>query len=133
MDEFESFLIENMGKNFYLITPGGNPRDLLIHMGLIKKLKKIEAKYHCVNLEEIYKKRIHVGIKYLLNIAAFKAEIDCQFKLFHIPKETEVILFEGGGYMNDLYYGLVLLKGILKHSKEPVAVAPNSFWFKNRF
>ncbi|MGB9853850.1 MAG: hypothetical protein ACPLRY_03465, partial [Candidatus Bathyarchaeales archaeon] len=36
----------------------------------------------------------------------------------------------GGGYMNDLYYGLVLLKGILKRSKKPVGVAPNSFWFK---
>ena len=129
MDEFESFLTENMGKNFYLITPGGNPGDLLIHMGLIKKLEKIKAKYHCVNLEEIYKKRIHVGIKYLLNIAAFKAKLDCQFKLFQIPKEAEVILFEGGGYMNDLYYGFVLLKGILKDSKKPVIVAPNSFWF----
>lgn len=33
--------------------------------------------------------------------------------------------------MNDLYYGLVLLKEILKDSKKtPVAVAPNSFWFR---
>jgi exopolysaccharide biosynthesis predicted pyruvyltransferase EpsI len=131
MDEFESFLAENMDKNFYVITPGGNPGDILIHMGLMKKLKKIKAKHRCVNLEEVYKKRIRVGIKYLLNIAAFKAGLDCQFKLFHIPKESEVILFEGGGYMNDLYYGLVLLKGILKEYKKPVVVAPHSFWFRS--
>ncbi len=131
MDEFESFLAENRDKKIYVISPGGNCGDTLIHMGLTKKLKEIDADYIYMNLEEVYKKRISVGVKYLLNIASFKAGLGLHFRLFRIPREVELILFEGGGYMNDLYYGLVLLKEILKDSKKtPVAVAPNSFWFR---
>lgn len=131
MDDFESFLVENENKKIYVISPGGNCGDALIHMGLIKKLKGVNADYIYMNLEEVYKKRISVGVKYLLNIASFKAGLDLHFRLFRIPREVELILFEGGGYMNDLYYGLILLKEILKDSqKTPVAVAPNSFWFR---
>lgn len=131
MDEFESFLAENRDKKIYVISPGGNCGDALIHMGLVKKLKDVNADYIYMNLEEVYKKRISVGVKYLLNIASYKAGLDSPFRLFKIPREVELILFEGGGYMNDLYYGLVLLKEILKDSKKtPVAVAPNSFWFR---
>lgn len=130
MDEFESFLAENGNKKIYVISPGGNCGDTLIHMGLVKKLKGVNADYIYMNLEKVYKKRISVGVKYLLNIASFKAGLNPHFRLFRIPREVELILFEGGGYMNDLYYGLVLLKEILKNSKKtPVAVAPNSFWF----
>ncbi|MBX5321127.1 MAG: polysaccharide pyruvyl transferase family protein [Candidatus Bathyarchaeota archaeon] len=131
MDEFESFLVENGNKKIYVISPGGNCGDTLIHMGLVKKLKGVNADYIYMNLEEVYKKRISVGVKYLLNIASFKAGLDLHFRLFRIPREVELILFEGGGYMNDLYYGLVLLKEILEDSKKTsVAVAPNSFWFR---
>jgi exopolysaccharide biosynthesis predicted pyruvyltransferase EpsI len=129
-DMFESFLVQNKNKKMYVITPGGNNGDTLIHMGLIKKLNQIGADYVSINLDEMSRNQIIFGLKYLLDIAAFKIGIDRNFNLFNIPKETELILFGGGGYMNDLYYGFVLLKQILKNKKIPVAVAPNSYLFK---
>jgi len=130
MDEFESLLVENQDKKICVITPGGNHGDTLIHLGLIKKLNSVKADYCCVNLEDICRHRIHVGMKYLLKIAASKIGLDYAFKIFNIPRGTELILFEGGGYMNDLYHGFVLLKEVLENHKTPVVVAPNSFWFK---
>ena len=130
MDEFESFLAENRDKKFYVISPGGNCGDTLIHMGLIKKLKDFDIDYTCINLEKACKQHISLGVKYLLNITSFKTGLRRYFKLFEIPKGTGLILFEGGGYINDLYYGLILLREILDYSrKAPVAVAPHSFWF----
>lgn len=130
MDEFESFLAEKENEKFYVISPGGNCGDALIHMGLVKKLKDFNIEYTYINLEKACKQQVSLGVKYLLNIASFKAGLSRHFKLFKIPKGTGVILFEGGGYMNDLYYGLVLLREILKdYRKTTVAAAPNSFWF----
>ena len=130
MDELESFLVENRNKKIHVIMPGGNHGDTLIHMGLAKKLNEVKADYSCVNLEEICHHRIGVGLKYLLNIAAFKIGLDRGLELFNIPKGTELILFDGGGYMNDLWYGTIFLKQVLKKHKIPIAVAPQSFWFK---
>ena len=47
-----------------------------------------------------------------------------------IPKDTEIILFQGGGYMSDIWYGPVLLRQVLKHYNAPIVVGPQSFFFK---
>jgi len=129
MDEFESFLAENRDRMIYAVTPGGNHGDTLIHMGLLKKLREARANFRCANLEEVYGRRRLVGLKYLMNIAAWKMGIDRGFKLLEVPEEADLILFEGGGYMSDLWYGLVLLRQMLREHETPIAVAPQSYWF----
>jgi exopolysaccharide biosynthesis predicted pyruvyltransferase EpsI len=131
LDAFESFLVENRDDKICAITPGGNHGDTLIHMGLVKKLDELGIEYVCRNLEENYASRRADGLKYLLNIAASKVGMKGGFRLMDIPEDTGLILFEGGGYMNDLWYGLVLLREILRHHDQPIAVAPQSYWFKD--
>ena len=131
MDAFESFLAEHRDDKICAITPGGNHGDTLIHMGLVKKLDELGIEYVCRNLEENYTRRRAVGLKYLLNIAASRLGVDGGFRLIDIPEDTGLILFEGGGYMNDLWYGLVLLREILRRHDQPIAIAPQSYWFKD--
>jgi len=130
LDAFEAFLAEHGDDKICAITPGGNHGDTLIHMGLIKKLDELGIEYVCRNLEENYTRRRAVGLKYLLNIAASKLGRKGGFRLIDIPEDTGLILFEGGGYMNDLWYGLVLLGEILRRHDQPIAIAPQSYWFK---
>jgi exopolysaccharide biosynthesis predicted pyruvyltransferase EpsI len=131
LDAFESFLAERSDERICVITPGGNHGDTLIHMGLVKKLDELGIDYVCRNLEEKYTRRKNYGLKYLLNIAASKLGVERGFKLIDIPEETDLILFEGGGYMNDIWYGLVLLRQILRRNSQPIAIAPQSYWFKD--
>ena len=131
LDAFEAFLAEHRDDKICAITPGGNHGDTLIHMGLVKKLDELGIEYVCRNLEENYTRRRGDGLKYLLNIASLKLGMDGGFKLIDIPEDTGLILFEGGGYMNDLWYGLVLLREILRSHDQPIAVAPQSYWFKD--
>ena len=134
MDSFEEFLEENRDKYISVITPGGNHGDTLIHMGLIKKLEEYAIEYSCLNLEEIYKDNLLLGAKYLVNIGLWKMGSNTGFKLLDLPEETELILFEGGGYMNDIWYGPTLLRQVMKRNPEPVAVGPQSYLFtKTRF
>ena len=130
MDAFEAFLAEHRDDKICAITPGGNHGDTLIHMGLIKKLDKLGIEYVCRNLEENYTRRRVDGLKYLWNIAASKLGMKGGFGLIDIPEDTGLILFEGGGYMNDLWYGLILLREILRRQSQPIAIAPQSYWFK---
>lgn len=132
MDAFEEFLREHSGKKFCTVTPGGNHGDTLIHMGLNKKLDEHGIDYTSLNLEEIYSRDAVSGLKYVLNIAAWKLGLERGFQLLEIPGDADLILFEGGGYMNDIWYGLVLLKQILKRHGQPVAVAPQSYWFESK-
>jgi exopolysaccharide biosynthesis predicted pyruvyltransferase EpsI len=129
MDNFEKYLQANNNKQFFIITPGGNHGDSLIHMALIKKLQEYDIKYHYFNLETKYKHNPILASKYLINIALWKIGSNKSLKLLDIPKETEIILFEGGGYMNDIWYGPVLLKQALKQHTAPITVAPQSFLF----
>lgn len=130
MDAFESFLAEHIDEKICTVTPGGNHGDTLIHMGMVKKLEEAGCDYQCINLEEIYRRQRLVGAKYLLNIAAWKLGIDRGFNIIDIPGDAGLILFEGGGYMNDIWYGLVLLRQVMKRHSQPIAVAPQSFWFE---
>jgi len=132
MDAFEEFLREHSGQKFCTVTPGGNHGDTLIHMGLNKKLDEHGIDYTSLNLEEIYSRDAVSGLKYVLNIAAWKLGLERGFQLLEIPGDADLILFEGGGYMNDIWYGLVLLKQILKRHGQPVAVAPQSYWFESK-
>lgn len=131
MDAFEEFLREHADLKFCTVTPGGNHGDTLIHMGLNKKLYEHGIEYTSLNLEEIYSRDIVSGLKYVLNIAAWKLGLEMGFQLLEIPEDADLILFEGGGYMNDIWYGPVLLKQILKKHSQPVAVAPQSYWFES--
>ena len=72
-----------------------------------------------------------VGVKYLLNIAASQLGIERGFNLIDVPEDADLILFEGGGYLNDIWYGLVLLRQTLWRHGQPIAVAPQSYWFKD--
>jgi len=130
MDTFEQFLAEHADDKIVTVTPGGNHGDTLIHMGMIKKLEELGCHYQCLNLEEIYKRRIQVGAKYLLNIAAWCLDIDRGFSLFKIPRDADLILFDGGGYMNDVWYGSVLLRQVMRCHKQPIAIAPQSYLFR---
>jgi len=131
LDAFESFLAEHRDDKICAITPGGNHGDTLIHMGLVKKLDELGIEYVCRNLEENYTRRRVDGLKYLLNIAASRLGVDGGFRLIDIPEDTGLILFEGGGYLNDLWYGLVLLGEVLRSHDQPIAVAPQSYWLKD--
>ena len=131
MDAFEEFLREHSDERFCTVTPGGNHGDTLIHMGLNKKLDEHGIDYTSLNLEEVYSRDIVSGVKYVLNIAAWKMGIKGGFQLLEIPEDVDLILFEGGGYMNDIWYGPVLLEQILRRHDLPVAVAPQSYWFES--
>ena len=134
MDSFEEFLVENQDKYMCVITPGGNHGDTLIHMGLMKKLKEHKIEYSCLNLEELYKENLLIGAKYLVNIGLWKMGSDIGFKLLELPVETEQILFEGGGYMSDIWYGPTLLRQVMKRNNSPIAVGPQSYLFtRTRF
>ena len=130
MDAFTSFLREHEDDRIYTVTPGGNHGDTLIHMGLVKKLEETGISYECWNLEEVYGERMVVGLKYLLNIAGWRLGVDPGLKLLDVPEDTDLILFEGGGYMNDVWYGPVLLRQALGRYRQPVAVAPQSYMFE---
>jgi len=131
MDAFEEFLREHSGERLCTVTPGGNHGDTLIHLGLIKKLDEHGIDYTSLNLEEVYGGDIVTGLKYVLNITAWKMGLEAGFQLLEIPDDADLILFEGGGYMNDIWYGPVLLREILKRQDQPVVVAPQSYWFES--
>ncbi|TRO56434.1 hypothetical protein E2P71_01935, partial [Candidatus Bathyarchaeota archaeon] len=131
MDSFEEYLADNKDQNMCVITPGGNHGDTLIHMGLLKKLEEYEIKYVCLNFQSLYKEHLLLGAKYLINIGLWKLGSSIGFKLLNIPDETELILFEGGGYMSDIWYGPVLLRQAMKGNNLPVTVAPQSYLLTN--
>ena len=134
MDSFEEFLLENRYKQMCVITPGGNHGDTLIHMGLMKKLNEHNIEYSCLNLEELYRENLLLGAKYLVNIGLWKLGSDQGFKLLELPEETDLILFDGGGYMSDIWYGPTLLRQLMKRNPEPIAIGPQSYLFtKTRF
>ncbi len=129
MDAFTEFLRENRDRNTMVITPGGNHGDTLIHMGLVKKLDEQGVRYSCFNLEHAYERSLALGGKYLLNIFFWRTGIDAGFKLLDVPDDVELVLFEGGGYMNDVWYGPALLKAVIGQTQAPIAVAPQSYVF----
>ena len=114
-----------------MVSPGGNHGDTLIHMGMVKVLEKARCIYQCLNLREAYRQRRLIGVKYLMNRAVWKLGMDRAFNLFEIPRDVGLILFEGGGYMNDIWYGLKFLKHVLRKNKQPIAIAAQSYWFKD--
>jgi exopolysaccharide biosynthesis predicted pyruvyltransferase EpsI len=129
MDAFTEFLREKRDRKTMVITPGGNHGDTLIHMGLVKKLNEQGVGYSCFNLEHEYERSLALGGKYLLNIFFWKTGIDIGFRLLEIPGDVELVMFEGGGYMNDVWYGPALLKAVIKQTHAPIAVAPQSYVF----
>ncbi len=131
MDAFTEFLRENRDRDTLVITPGGNHGDTLIHMGLVKKLDEQGVRYSCFNLENAYRRSLALGGKYLLNIFFWKTGIDAGFKLLDVPDDVEFVLFDGGGYMNDIWYGPALLKVIIGQTNAPIAVAPHSYVFNH--
>jgi exopolysaccharide biosynthesis predicted pyruvyltransferase EpsI len=129
MDPFESFLKENRDKKTILVTPGGNHGDTLIHLGHIKKLEEYGFDYKCFNLEEKYSRNLIIGTKYLANIALWRLGSKEGFKIVDIESDVDLILFEGGGYVNDVWFGPTLLNQVLKRNKQTVAVGPQSYRF----
>jgi exopolysaccharide biosynthesis predicted pyruvyltransferase EpsI len=134
MDSFEKYLKYNQDKFMSVITPGGNHGDTLIHMSLMKKLEEYEIEYICFNLENLCRDNLLLGAKYLVNIGLWKIGSSLGFKLIDLPHTTKLILFEGGGYMSDIWYGPTLLKQTMERSSAPVAVGPQSYLFsKTKF
>ncbi len=129
MDRFIEFLEKNRRKNITTVTPGGNHGDTLIHMGLIKKLRELDIKYNSINLEKEYNAHPIIGLKFLINIALWKLGTSRGFRLIEIPENTDLILFEGGGYMSDIWYGPALIQQISKRNPQPIAIAPQSYLF----
>lgn len=129
MDPFDSFLHENRDKKTIIITPGGNHGDTLIHMGHVKKMEEHGFDYTCYNLEEKYSRNPFLAAKYLANILLWKLGSGWGFKLVDIPSNVELILFEGGGYVNDVWFGQPLLNQVLKRNHQTVAVGPQSYRF----
>ena len=129
MDPFESFLKENKDKKTILVTPGGNHGDTLIHMGHVKKLEEHGYNYEYFNLEEKYSRDPILGVKYLANIALWRMGSKKGFKIVDIASDVDLILFEGGGYVNDVWFGPTLLNQVLKRNKQTVAVGPQSYRF----
>lgn len=123
------FLEAHKHEVFTTLTPGGNHGDTLIHMGMIKKLKEKKIKYSPINLEKLYNDNLLIGLKYLTNIALWKTGSSRGFKLIDIPPDTDLILFEGGGYMSDIWYGPTLLQQVIQRNPRPIAVAPQSYLF----
>lgn len=126
MDPFEEFLREHSALKTLLVTPGGNHGDTLIHMGHLKKLEEHGFSYTCFNLEEKYSGNPVLAAKYLVNIGLWKMGSKAGFRLVDVPWDTELIIFEGGGYINDIWYGLTLLNQVLRRNHQPVAVGPQS-------
>jgi len=129
MDAFTEFLRENRDRKTVTITPGGNHGDTLIHMGLVKKLDEYGFEYDCLNLEHMYRGNPVIGGKYLINILFWRMGIDAGFRLLDIPEDVGLVLFEGGGYMNDVWYGPTLLRAVLRQTEAPIAVGPQSYVF----
>lgn len=129
MDPFKAFLRENRDKKTILVTPGGNHGDTLIHLGHLKNMDAHGYDYECFNLEKKYSRNPVLGVKYLVNIALWKLGFKEGFKIVDIPDDIELILFEGGGYVNDVWFGLTLLNQVLKRNKQTVTVAPQSYRF----
>ena len=126
MDPFEEYLREHSALRTLLVTPGGNHGDTLIHMGHLKKLEEHGFNYTCFNLEESYSRNPVLAAKYLVNIGLWKMGAKEGFRLVDVPGDTELILFEGGGYINDIWYGPTLLNQVLRRNRQPVAVGPQS-------
>jgi exopolysaccharide biosynthesis predicted pyruvyltransferase EpsI len=129
MDAFTEFLRENRDRKTVTITPGGNHGDTLIHMGLVKKLDENGYDYTSLNLEHMYRGNPVIGGKYLINILFWRLGIDAGFRLLNVPEDVGLILFEGGGYMNDVWYGPALLKAVMRQTEAPIAVGPQSYVF----
>lgn len=130
MDPFDSFLHEHRDMKTILVTPGGNHGDILIHMGHIKKMEEHGYDYTCFNLEEKYGRNPLLAGKYLINIALWKLGSKNGFKLVDVPEDTELILFEGGGYINDIWFGQTLLNQVMKRNGQEIVVGPQSYRFK---
>jgi len=134
MDAFTEFLWENRDRKTVTISPGGNHGDTLIHMGLVKKLEEQGYDYTSLNLEHVYRGNPVIGGKYLINILFWRMGIDAGFRLLDIPEDAGLVLFEGGGYMNDVWYGPTLLRAVLRQTEAPMAVGPQSYVFnRTRF
>ena len=129
MDAFTEFLKENRDRKTITITPGGNHGDTLIHMGLVKKLEEQGYDYNSLNLEHIYRGNPVIGGKYLMNILFWRMGIDAGFRLLEIPEDVDLVLFDGGGYMNDVWYGPALLRTVIRQTQAPIAVGPQSYIF----
>jgi len=131
MDAFTEFLRENRDRKTVTVTPGGNHGDTLIHMGLVKKLEEQGYDYTSLNLERIYRGNPVIGGKYLMNILLWKTGIEAGFRLIEVPEDVELVLFDGGGYMNDIWYGPALLRAVMRQSQAPIAIAPQSYFFNH--
>ncbi len=131
MDPFEVFLYENKEKKTLLVTPGGNHGDTLIHLGHLKKLEEFGIDYTCFNLEKRYNRNPVLAVKYLVNLALWKLGSKDGFKLVDVPKDTELILFEGGGYVNDVWFGQTMLNQVLRRNHQKVAIGPQSYRFRS--
>lgn len=129
MDNFERYLHSHGDDRVLVISPGGNHGDTLIHMGLEKKLRELGIEFEAVNLEREGWRRPLLGLKYLMNIASWRLGLRWSFKLLD-AEGFDLLLFEGGGYMNDLWYGPALMMEALRHDK-PIVVAPQSYWFRD--
>lgn len=142
MDAFEKILRERKNRTFVLIDPRGGKGDILIKVGLEKKLKEYAIKYSCLDYvpENVKTFEIRKFVDLFKLPASIKHKVENWFASLskrHSEKQIskiekyDVALLRGGGYLNDFWCDYDVLRYILKYSAGDIILGPHSFYFKN--
>ncbi|MEM2292095.1 MAG: polysaccharide pyruvyl transferase family protein [Nitrososphaerota archaeon] len=113
-----------------MINPPGTKGDRLILMGMEKKLKELDIRYRCFDLNyvnSIFFKRI------LSLIYGYKSR---KINLI-IGASLDVLLLRGGGYLNDIWkdYNFlnIILQAVCDKPETIIIIAPSSFYFTTTY
>lgn len=153
MDKLEEAILEYRGKKFVVIEPGGNNGDLLIYMGMKKKLKELGINCTFFRYKEspspiysqLWQRIPWHKITKILSIA-FDSSKHIDVVIGRLDREVygqtvklgktqfdpaAIILIHGGANINDIYgHGIHLLKNVIFYNPESIIiVAPQSYWF----
>lgn len=152
LDLFENLLLKYKNKRFLVIHPPGEKGDVLIFMGLEKKLKELNINheifhYKIVSLfskivAKINEKLLCIGLELIGKMFEPVTNPICELmdkKANVIQRNSsDVILLRGGGYLNDVWKNYGILNSIFSYIRDKpksiIIIAPQSFYFtKTRF
>ncbi|NVM05199.1 MAG: polysaccharide pyruvyl transferase family protein [Candidatus Helarchaeota archaeon] len=126
MDSFIDLINNFEDKKLCFVDPsGGNHGDYLIKLGLFKKLDELNVSYDI----DIRDSRSFLSLRYFRK---YKLPV---IRYFWKHKKVDysnydLVILRGGGYLNDIWYGVLFLLELLKNSRN-VVVAPQSCWFRS--